>query len=336
MQKIEKIEISAKTIVFTVLFLLSLQLVWLLRDLIFSLFIAFIIMGALKPFVNFLSVKKVPKFISVFLVYIVFVGVFLELLNIIFPPLINESAALIKNFPKIMESLSLKRFQFIDLNPVIQFLPNITGQFFDLAKGVFSNTVLVITTLFFGFYFLLEHELVKKTIIGFFDKKKAERVDFIITKVEKQMSHWFWGELTLMVVVGVLTFIGLNLIGIRYALPLAVLAGLLEAVPNIGPVISAIPMVLIGFSQNNFSGFAALALAFIVQQAENNLIVPLVMKKVVGVNPIITLIALIVGGRLAGIVGVFLAIPVTLFVGTILGEIAQKQPEKVEKEGFLR
>jgi len=326
----QKIEISSKTIIFTVFFLIALQLVWILRDLIFSLFIGFIIMSALKPFANFFHERKIPRFIASALVYLVFVGVFLELLNIIFPPLINESAALIKNFPAIMRSLSLQKYQFIDINPVVQFLPNMTGQFFDLAKGLFSNTVFVITTLFFGFYFLLEHKLIRKTAAGFFNQEKKEQIFMIADKVEKRMSNWFWGELTLMIVVGFLTFIGLNLIGIKYSLPLAVLAGLLEAIPNLGPLISAIPMALIGFSQNNFSGFAAIALAFVVQQLENNLIVPFVMRKVVGMNPIITLMALIIGGRLAGIAGVFLAIPTTLFVETILTDVVKKTPAKQE------
>jgi len=324
----QKIEISAKTIIFTVFFIILLNLLWMLKDLIFSLFIAFIIMSALKPFVNFLESKKVPRLLAVLGIYFIFIGLFAELLNIIFPPLIQQSAALIKNFPAIVKSLSLQRFQFINLNSFFQYAPNVTGQFFDLAKGFFSNTVFLITTLFFGFYFLLEKDLIFKTVADFFDKEKLIRVTQVINKIEKRMSNWFWGELTLMTVVGVMTFIGLNLIGIKYSLPLAVLAGLLEAVPNLGPIIAAVPMVLIGFSQSSFAGFTALALAFIVQQLENNLVVPLIMKKVVGVNPIITLIALLVGGRLAGVAGIFLAIPITLFIETIFKEITKKTGEK--------
>ena len=123
-----------------------------------------------------------------------------------------------------------------------------------------------------------------------------------------------------MTVVGTLTYVGLLLVGVRYALPLAVLAGLLEVVPNIGPVISAIPAIIIGFSQNYFTGFSATALYIIVQQLENNLIVPIIMKKAVGLNPILTLIALLLGGRIGGILGVLLAIPILLFVETILHE----------------
>ena len=166
----------------------------------------------------------------------------------------------------------------------------------------------------------------KNFLTQFFSDEKTNRVVSIFEKVEKRMNAWFWGEAVLMVLVGLLTFLGLNLIGMKYALPLAVLAGLLEVVPNLGPVISAVPAALVGFSQSYMMGIAALALAFIVQQLENNLIVPFVMKKAVGLNPIITLIALVVGGKLAGVLGVLLAIPISLFVETVLVEIlATKQ-----------
>ena len=138
------------------------------------------------------------------------------------------------------------------------------------------------------------------------------------------MSNWFWGEITLMLIVGVLTYLGMSLIGIKYVLALAVLAGILEVIPNLGPTLAAIPAMLIGFSQSIFLGLAALAVSFIVQQLENNFIVPLVMKKATGLNPIITLVALIVGGRVGGVLGVVLAIPATLFLEVLLIELLKQ------------
>lgn len=123
-----------------------------------------------------------------------------------------------------------------------------------------------------------------------------------------------------MTIVGVITYIGLTIIGMKYAVALAVLAGLLEVVPNLGPIISTIPAALIGFSISYVLGLSNIALYFIVQQVENNLIVPLVVKKVVGLHPIITLMALMIGGKLAGVLGVLLAVPTTIFVETILIE----------------
>jgi predicted PurR-regulated permease PerM len=208
---------------------------------------------------------------------------------------------------------------------ISQQIPNLTNQFLGLASNVFSNTIFIISTLFFGFYFTLQENLLKGILARFFSAEKIRQVTAIVEKAEVRMSAWVWGEITLMTIVGVMTFVGLSLIGIRYALPLAVLAGLLEAVPNLGPTLSAIPAALIGFSQSYFMGFATIALFFIVQQVENNVVVPIVMKRAVGLNPIVTLIALIIGGKLAGIIGVLLAIPVTLFIETVLVEILKHQ-----------
>lgn len=316
----QKIEITARTIIFTILFLLSLKFVWLIKDLIFSLFIAFIIMSALRPFVNFLSTKTLPRGLSAFIVYFVFLGLFIKVITIAVPPLLIESAHLARNLPGIIESVVPNSSTLLNLDSLVSYLPNITDQFINIVRSVFSNTVFLISTIFFGFYFLVEEDIIKKFMMRFSDQENARKIAAVFEKAEKRMSAWFWGELVLMTVVGTMTFIGLNLIGMRYVLPLAVLAGLLEAIPNLGPVISMVPAVLIGFSTSYILGFSAVALYFIVQQLENNLIVPIIMKKAVGLNPIVTLIALIVGAKIGGVLGVLLAIPSTLSLETILTE----------------
>ena len=205
------------------------------------------------------------------------------------------------------------------------YLPDITSQVFNFAKNFFSNTIFGISTLFFGFYFLLEEDFIRSFLIRFFEEKKTQTAVNIFNRIEKRMSSWFWGEMTLMIVVGLLSFIGFSLAGIKYALPLAVLAGLLEIVPNLGPTIAAIPAILIGLSQSYFMGLVALAISFLVQQLENNVIVPTIMKKATGLNPIFILIALIIGGRIGGVLGVVLALPVTLILETLLIEIIKQQ-----------
>jgi len=123
-----------------------------------------------------------------------------------------------------------------------------------------------------------------------------------------------------MLIIGIMTYIGLTVIGMKYVLALAVLAGLFEAIPTLGPIASAVPSFLIGFSYSPVLGVSTIFLNFIIQQLENNLVVPFVMKKVIGLHPVITLIALIIGGKLAGILGVILAVPTTIFIETVLIE----------------
>ena len=316
-----KIEISSRTIIFAVLFVLLLRFLWLIQDVIFSLFIAFIIMSALKPYVSFLEKNKTPRFISAFFVYAIFLTFFFSILFLALPPLIIESTLLFRTLPSILDRLAPNTMSLLNLDSVFQYLPNIANQFFNIVTGIFSNTVFFISTLFFSFYFLLEENVIRKIISRFFSEEKSRTALVVFDKAEKRLNAWFWGEITLMTLVGLLTFIGLNLIGIRYALALAVLAGLLEAIPNLGPTISSIPAILLGFAVSPVMGVTALALYFIIQQLENNLIVPVVMKKAVGLNPIITLIALLIGGKIGGVLGVLLAIPITVFLETVLIEI---------------
>jgi predicted PurR-regulated permease PerM len=145
----------------------------------------------------------------------------------------------------------------------------------------------------------------------------------IETKIERRLGQWLLSELFLMLIIGITTYIGLLLLGVRYALPLGLIAGLLEAIPNIGPTVAAIPTFLVGFSQYPLLGFFTILMSVAIQQFENHIIVPLVMKKVVGLHPILTLIVLVVGGRYAGVIGMLFSIPLALVVETIISGIRE-------------
>ena len=317
----QKIEISSKTIIFTVGFILMLGVIWLIKDLIFSLFIAFIIAGALRQPVDFLEKKKIPRSIGSFIIYFIFVFTIFYLFALIIPPLAGEIIVLFKNLPHII----IKVFPTLSSNFNLSFLsnniPSLANETIHLIKTAFSNVIFVTSTLFFGFYFLLEKNLAQRLLGNFFDDMELNKINLISERAQKRMSGWFWGEIILMIIVGLLTYVGLSLMGMKYALALAVLSGLLEVVPNLGPITATIPAFFIGLSQSYVSGLSMIALYLTVQQLENNLIVPFVMKKTVGIHPIITLIALIIGGKLAGIMGVILAIPTTIFLETILIEV---------------
>ncbi|HEX7542917.1 MAG TPA: AI-2E family transporter [Patescibacteria group bacterium] len=325
----QKIEISAKTIIFTIGSILLLAVIWLIKDLIFSLFIAFIIAGALRQPVDFLEKKGIHRSISSFIVYFVFVFTIFYLFVLIIPPLAGEIIILFKNLPNIITKVSPTLSSNLNLSFLSNNIPSLANGTIDLIKTAFSNVIFVTSTLFFGFYFLLEKNLAQRLLGNFFDDMELNKFNLISERAQKRMSGWFWGEIILMIVVGLLTYVGLSLMGMKYALALAVLSGLLEVVPNLGPITAAIPAFFIGLSQSYVSGLSMIALYLTVQQLENNLIVPFVMKKAVGIHPIVTLIALIIGGKLSGIMGVILAIPTTIFLETILIEMNKFDKENV-------
>ena len=144
--------------------------------------------------------------------------------------------------------------------------------------------------------------------------------------IQKKTGDWARGQLILGLIIAVLSFIGLIFLLPKYALVLALVAGITELVPYIGPILGAIPAVFLGFTVQPFSfgrGLAVLILYIVIQQVENNLLVPQVMKKSVGLNPVVIIIVMLIGARLAGIVGLILAIPVATAIGVIIKDFVK-------------
>lgn len=313
-----KIEISIKTILISIGIVVAAKFAWDMRDLLFSLFIAYIIMSAVKQPVVWLEKKGINRGIAALLVFLLFF-IFLGLVvSSIAPPLVAETALFINHFPKIIDSvrgiipINLGNFS------IMQYVPTVTSNFFAVVGSVFSNTSFFISTIFFSIYLTLDPQLLYKALSYILPKQFAERVYKIGEKIEKRLGGWLIGQVFLMLIIGSASYIGLLLLGVRYALPLGIIAGFLEAIPTIGPTIAAIPAFFVGFSQAPVLGLLTILLAVIIQQFENHIIVPMVMKRVTGLHPVLTLIVLVVGGRYAGVMGMLFAIPITLVIETII------------------
>ena len=168
------------------------------------------------------------------------------------------------------------------------------------------------------FYLLLERKHLNNYLSTIWEGDKSVHISKTVNEIERRLGSWVRGELILMLAVGALTYIGLSILGVEIALPLAILAGILEIVPNIGPTISAVPAVLVALTIHPLTALATVALYFLVQLVENNLLVPKIMQKAVGVNPLVSIVGLMIGFRLAGPAGAVLAIPI-IIVTHIIG-----------------
>lgn len=316
---VRKIEISHRTIVFTAVFGLFLWLLYLIRDIILLFFISLLIMTILNPLVSRLSKWKVPRGVSVFLVYVLFFGIFGVIVGGIVPPLIEQTASFTKNLPNYLEELGVAPAVSQQIvGELLARIGSLPEQLLKVGFSVFSNLLNVIAVLVFTFYLLVSRGKLNEQLGAFFGEEKEKKIGAIIDGIEKKLGGWARGQLALMILVGVSTYAGLRLLGIPYALPLALLAGVLEIVPYLGPVVAAIPAIIIGLSISPLMGLAATALAFLIQQVENYVFVPKVMEKSVGVSPIIVLLALAIGSKLAGIVGMAISIPVVITVRIFL------------------
>ncbi|MEK7065437.1 MAG: AI-2E family transporter [Patescibacteria group bacterium] len=317
-----KIEISHKTIIFTIAFLIALWALVQIRDILFLVFIAFILMAALRPLVEWLARLRIPRIVSVLVIYAVVFGVFGVSLAGTIPTLITQSSSFIQNLPMFIERVL--PYWNIDARAITQQIAPISENIVRLTVGLFSNIFTTLTVLVFTFYFLLERRHAQSLLEEMMGEVAAGRVMSVVSEIETRLGSWIRGQIILMVIVGVLVYIGLVLLKVEFALPLAIIAGLLEIVPLIGPIASAIPAVFVALATSPFLALSTVALYFIVQQLENNLIVPLVMKRSTGLSPVITIFALMVGARFAGIVGVILAVPTVLVLQAVIGAFLTK------------
>ncbi len=308
-----KIEISHRTIIFTAVFLLVLWILYIIRDIILQLFIALLIMAILNPLVSKLSKRRIPRALSVFLVYFIFFGIIGTLIGVIIPIVISQSTSFVNSLPRFFDNLGVSRLLSEQMvGQLISQLGGFPGQVVKVGVSIFSNIFDIFAVLIFAFYFLLMREKLDDHLGFFFGEEKRQEIARLINILEKRLGSWARGELMLMALVGTFTYLGLLILGIPFALPLALLAGVLEIIPYIGPIIAAIPAVLVGLSISPLMGLAVASLAFLIQQFENYLFVPKVMEKSVGVSPIITLVALVIGLRLAGVVGIIVSVPLVI------------------------
>ncbi len=317
-----KIDISHKTIIFVSLFFLGLWVVYQILDLILILFVAIIFMSAMFPLISFLQKAKVPKVLGIILIYILTFGTLGVLLTVSFAPLIEETTKLALTLPSLLADLL--KVNNLDPTVIQQEVNNLSKNLFSTTKAIFENIISIVFLLVLSFYLLLERENLEKRVANLFVGQE-ERIQKLLMEIESKLGAWLRGQLFLSLLIGVMVYLGLLILQIPYALPLAILAGFTEIIPVIGPIISAIPAILLGLSISPVLALGVTAMYFVVQQLENNVIVPQVMKKAVGLNPLVVILAIAVGGRLLGIGGALLAVPIAVVLQVIFLNILREK-----------
>ncbi len=316
----KKIEISLKTLLYLLGTAILLWLSYQLRQIILALIISVILMSAFNPSVKKLESKKIPRWLAILFIYLVlFLILGLSLWGII-PHLVDQTTKLLSQLPELFSKAKLLGIDEKSIASQLSQLTSLPANIVKLLFGLFSNILQVFVLAVFTFYLLLERKNLNRYLADLFGEAKERKIAQIIDKIEENLGNWVRGELVLMLIVGLLNYLGFLIIGIEYALPLALLAFLFEIVPNIGPVLAALPAVLIAFSISPFHALATAGWCFFVQQLENSLLVPRIMNRMTGINPLISILAIAAGIKIGGVGGGLLAIPVYIVVQTILKE----------------
>jgi predicted PurR-regulated permease PerM len=318
-----KIEVSHKTIVFTAFFLIFLWFLYRIRYIILLLFVAVILMSSLSPLVDRLEKRKIPRGLAILFFYAIIWGLISFGIASLVPPLVEQSTKFISFLPQFLANLSWGKLDISIFQSHLSLLPQ---QIIKLVVGIFNNLVSIFTLMVIVFYLIMERKNLKKYLVYFFGSGDREKqAEHFIDLLEHKLGGWMRGELVLMLIIGLLSYIGLSFLGVQFAIPLAFLAGLMEIIPNLGPTISMVPAILVAWGSSPILALAVFALYFVIQQLENNLIVPRVMKKAVGLSPLVTIISLLIGFRIAGVAGAVLAVPSVLLSELIINQVYLKR-----------
>lgn len=342
-------DISYSAFAKVVIIALLLLFLYLVREIILLMFVAIVIASGIDPWIDFLQKRKIPRWLSVLVIFAFLIALVILIICLLIPPITQQIQQLVQILPQYFNILleQLGKQNIISVESSLQgadkivetfstrlggLATNLYGTFSNIIRGIIS--VIVIFVL--AFYFVVEEDNFKKLIRSVTPTKHRPYAEDLVDRIQMQIGRWFRGQLLLGLIVGVLVFIGLSLAGVKYALVLALLAGILELVPYIGPIISAIPAAFLSFTQSPLLGLIVIGIYILVQQLENHLIVPNVMKKVVGLNPLIIILVILVGGKIAGVLGAILAVPIATALHVFFLDIFeirdQKEKARLQKE----
>lgn len=329
MDKEIRVSITPGTISSALLVITGAYVLWLLRDLALLVLTAIVIASAIEPQIAFFIRHRIPRFFAAILVYVIVFGSVFAILFILFPPIIADAAGFLSAMPQYLETLNASdSFSNItnatslvatssDLQTFIQMLfslqslftagsGSIIQLFVTFFGGIFSLALVIVLS----FYFALQDTGVDDFLRLVMPAKYEDYSVDLWKRAQKKIGLWMQGQILLSVIVGILVYLGLLIIGIPYALLLAVFTALAEIIPVFGSLIAGALGVVIAFSDGGVALAAVvLGLYIVVNQFESNLIYPLIVKKIVGIPPLLVIVALIAGYTLAGFLGVLLSVP---------------------------
>lgn len=299
---------------------------------------AIIIASAITPFASWLESKGLPRLFGVLLIYLIVFGLLVLVVSLIVPFISDDLAQLTTVFPAIVERVSSsldtvqggapRYFDFIsEVQNLLDVLANSLQQLSQSAIGlvvsIFGGIFSFLAIIIISFYLSIMKRGIETFLSSVVPEKYEKYAIDLWNRSEIKVGRWLQGQMLLALIVGLIVYVGLSLLNVKFALIFGLLAMVLEIVPVAGPVLAAIPAIFLAFIQNPALGIWVLVFYIVVQQLENHLLVPLVLGKITGLNPVVVIVALLVGARLAGIAGAILAVPIATVIVEILDDMAR-------------
>ena len=322
------IQISAKTILKVIGILFALYLLFLVREILLALFVSIIIASIIEPLAVHFEKKRIPRMLAAILVYIAVFGLIGFAFAVLIPVVLRDVPQVVAQLHDYIQNISssnnlpvLQNISSSVLSPATQF-----QTLFSRAQQIFGGLLSFVLVLVFTFYLVIQKDPLRAIIHSLVPDQYLSITLARVQKVRDTLSAWFRGQLLLGIIAGSIVFLVLSILGIKYAAVSGLLSGLLEFFPYIGPIIAAIPALFFAFHQGGPGLFFIVLLFYIVlQQVQNHFFAPKVMQKAVGLNPIVSIVAVLIGAQFASILGALIAIPVATAVSTVLQDLFKKK-----------
>jgi len=333
------IEISPKTVFWVLGIGVLAALLYMVRDIVCVLIFAIIISSALEPLLEYTQSKKIPRLLTLVVVYFLFFVFFAALIYILLPLLLDQLIDFSQNystyFGKIEEAIGTIKF-LPDLSGNIhELLSQLTGQIpsftslISYASSIFGGFVSFIVVLVVSFYLSVSRGALDDFLKSILPPRFEVYTHGLWIRAQKKMGRWFQAQILLSFIMALIIGIGLWILGVKYAFLIAVVVGVLEIVPYVGPIVAGGLATLLALSQSPVLGLWTLIFFVAIQQLEGHILVPLFIKKLVGLNPVAVILALLVGAKLGGVLGMLLAVPIAAVVDEFFDDLAKRKTDSL-------
>lgn len=322
----KEIIISIKTIFLTFLGILALYVVYRLASVIGLLAVATLLVISMEPLVSKIMQitvlnRPISRSIAVILSFTAVIALVVVVITVGWTPVFAQAQKLFASLGEIISSYGISTDINFKLDSVLPKAATVSGGVLDIVSSVFNNITLLFSFVIISIYMSLDWVNLKNRFFSFWPNSHKKDVQKAVTEIETSVGHWVKGEAILMLVVGLISYIGLLFLDVDYPLALGLISGVLEIVPMLGPVIAAVIAAIVAFVDSPVKGIGVIILFTLIQQLENNILVPKIMQKVSGFRPLTILLALLVGSAFFGVVGAVVAIPATMVGGVILKHV---------------
>lgn len=342
----ERNRVIARAVTMSIVGIGAAMIVYLVREVLLTLYISGLLAIGLSPAVRRIERsglvsgrRRAPRWAAILLLYVVFLFVVALVLALVVPPLVGQIRELLQDLPAYVENVQrwlvrrglIKRnWSWSDLFTNLSVPGFAITSLFGAVQGAVGVLGTIITILLLPFYLLLESASLHSRLLQYLSPQTRRRVDQVLRAVTIKVGAWLGGQLLLGAVIGTSATIGFWLIGVPYFYVLGLVAAVGELIPVVGPILAAVPAILLGWTVSPTTALIVTGYCWAQQFVENNVLVPRIMERQVGVSPVTIIVALLIGSSLLGFMGAILAVPTAAILQVIIQEHFAHQEQSEE------